>query len=809
MSVEDAGTIAAQIRLELSQMEKDALIAQNKMDGLAGKMKVKGELAGKGFADGTKKGWDQSVGKIEASMASLGPFGAKVGAKIATGLSKPVIAVIPKMAVAFRSLQAAMGSIMIVIGLVTSAVMAIKGFIDKQNQAAKEAKEKQEALNKQLKETESNYKNITSSLSDMGIATAGVNLNISHQVKLIGSGAEAQERQAKNQEKLNLIIGKTAQELKDIAIMYGNITRNIGESTSREVYRDAVLNQELDALRAAGELEKVRVLEAERAVDYESEKLGYLDKAVQALQAQYDQTVLIEGANASGMRESLFFAMQEAERQRERVKLRQEELAVLVKNRTMEENIEDARKKAIEKYELAVLKATDLYKAGLIDEIELQKQKDAALATQYADLEAITLQYKDATGKAKEQLDITTRLRNKTAELVKENQDNANLEKNREERGKIFIDQQDELLKQAIAQKAALAQSAKTEDEKNKLLDEAINLENELIEAQRKRAREALIQSDAYKSASNSERETILNNFDAITEGMMKLKEKAKKGGSGNWLADVLGISSEKLGYAIQVGEAAISAFSSISDSMLEISRQHAEEQIALIEKTLKKTLENIEKERKARLIAAGFAVENNAESLEAQLEAAKRTGDEVLIYQTERRLEEQRINDEFDAQAKAAQEQAAREKAEIEYQMAKADHENKMTQAILAGIMAVLQALQSAPPPYNFILAGLSGAAAGVQIDLMRKNPPKPPRFANSGIVPGNKFSGDRVNALVDSGELILNRAHQKNIAQQLTSSGTVNATIVVMMDSREIAQSTVNLVNDCIYTINARAIR
>jgi hypothetical protein len=358
-SIEDAGSIAATIRLELTQMEKDALAAQNKMDELAGKMKAKGALAGKGFADGAKSGWDKSVGRIEASMASLGPFGASVGSKIATGLSKPVIAAVPKMALAFRSLQAAMGPIMIVIGLVTSAVMAIKGFIDKQNQAAKEAKEKQEALNKQLKETESNYKNITSSLSDMGIAIAGTNQNISHQVKLIGSGAEAQERQAKNQEKLNLIIGKTAQELSDIAKKYESITRNISESTSREVYRDAVLNQELDALRAAGELEKARVLEAERAVDYESEKLGYLDQAVEVLRAQYDQTVLIEGANASGMRESLFYAMQKAEAQREFVKQRQEEHADLDKNRTMEESIEDARKKANKKYELAILKAKE------------------------------------------------------------------------------------------------------------------------------------------------------------------------------------------------------------------------------------------------------------------------------------------------------------------------------------------------------------------------------------------------------------------------------------------------------------------
>jgi hypothetical protein len=279
----------------------------------------------------------------------------------------------------------------------------------------------------------------------------------------------------------------------------------------------------------------------------------------------------------------------------------------------------------------------------------------------------------------------------------------------------------------------------------------------------------------------------------------------------GNLLANAFGISEEKLGKMTQTGGAMLGVFDNISGAMLEISRQHAEEQMAIIEEALQSTLGSIEKARQEALIDAGFAVANNEENLEAQLEAAKRIGDDILIYQAERRLEEQRINDDFDAQAQAAEEEAAREKATIAFKMAKEEYALKMIQAVNAGVMAVMHALASPGVPWPIAAAfgAAAGTASGIQIGLLAKNPPKPPRFANSGIVPGNKYAGDRITALVDSGELILNRAHQDNIADQLTNNSTpVSATIFVMLDSREIAQSTVNLVNNGQYTIKARAL-
>lgn len=45
--------------------------------------------------------------------------------------------------------------------------------------------------------------------------------------------------------------------------------------------------------------------------------------------------------------------------------------------------------------------------------------------------------------------------------------------------------------------------------------------------------------------------------------------------------------------------------------------------------------------------------------------------------------------------------------------------------------------------------------------------------KYAEGGIIPGTSFSGDKLTANVNSGELILNRAQQNNIAAQLTAGG------------------------------------
>lgn len=66
---------------------------------------------------------------------------------------------------------------------------------------------------------------------------------------------------------------------------------------------------------------------------------------------------------------------------------------------------------------------------------------------------------------------------------------------------------------------------------------------------------------------------------------------------------------------------------------------------------------------------------------------------------------------------------------------------------------------------PFVGVALGVAGIAAIVAAMASI------PKFANGGIVPGGSFSGDKVPALLNSGEMILNGSQQANLFKQLNS--------------------------------------
>jgi hypothetical protein len=805
---EDAGSIVSELRLSVTQLEKDIQNAQKKMEGLSNKFKQHGDKAGTVYVQGFGKAQQQlntRLNNMVSSLQGVSPKMGALGAKMASVFSKPIFSMVPAVSMAFQAMLPVIGTIIAAIGAISVAIKKVYAANKEYNETLKLQKDVSESLVKNFVEeenavTKSDMAKVAAAESAKKLGKAWVtwlrivmplmNIYIIG-IKKIKENSDGLAGFFSNLADKLGIISKEQQKNNAEAIKLKKVYEDIAKARQEQ----ALINKNIDTL------EKTNAIDKDEA---DKRRLNALNNYIEE-QAKYrDEISRVNIAAANALQNEIAQLVIARDKLKELIAAREAEADRLKAEQELQLKITEARLAAIEKQKRAERAAKDEEAAGFIDKKKMQEQINASYSQMYKDLEDIVTQYKLTTGE-------TVNLRNETAKLVKTNLDNEKALLNQKKLTELRINMEDTLAEQRIAQVKASADSAKSEGEKNRLLDKAIALENELIMKQRQRAREALMDTDEYIAASDTERTEILKNFDAITAGMIKVKKAAKDaGGNDNWLANLLGLTDEKLGNLTKVGEAVVSAYETISDSILEVNRQHAEEQMAIIDKALEQTLASIEKARNAELIASGFAVNNNIESLEAQLEAAKRTGDEVLIYQTERRLEEQRINDKFDAEAKAKQEEAAREKARIEYELAKQEHAIKLINAVNAGAAAILQALQAAPPPYNFILAALSGTAAGVQIGLIAKNPPKMPHFANSGIVPGNKFFGDRNVAAVDSGELILNRVHQDRLADDLTSRNTpVTATFVIMLDAKEIGRETFDLANKGHYTLKTRVIQ
>lgn len=85
------------------------------------------------------------------------------------------------------------------------------------------------------------------------------------------------------------------------------------------------------------------------------------------------------------------------------------------------------------------------------------------------------------------------------------------------------------------------------------------------------------------------------------------------------------------------------------------------------------------------------------------------------------------------------------------------------IAETVIKGIVATQQALATPPgPPYTIPLAAAQAVAAASRVITIKGTSPS---FETGGIVPGTQFTGDNVNARVNSGEMILTRQQQNQL--------------------------------------------
>lgn len=221
------------------------------------------------------------------------------------------------------------------------------------------------------------------------------------------------------------------------------------------------------------------------------------------------------------------------------------------------------------------------------------------------------------------------------------------------------------------------------------------------------------------------------------------------------------------------------------------------------------------------------FGGKTKKQALETELVDAKATGDQKKIDAAQIALDLYNFDaDRAKKTAALAQQKAvddaqkaldqfnleqkfAHDKADLEYKAALASWDIQVALAIGQAAQATLNAFSStaAIPVIGPGLAPFAAAfAAGVglvQVGAVVASKPQPPKFATGGIVLGNSMTGDRVPALVNSGEMILNAAQQallfKIASGEQTSAPaqSFNRPLQLIIDGKMVAQSSADWYN------------
>ena len=130
--------------------------------------------------------------------------------------------------------------------------------------------------------------------------------------------------------------------------------------------------------------------------------------------------------------------------------------------------------------------------------------------------------------------------------------------------------------------------------------------------------------------------------------------------------------------------------------------------------------------------------------------------------------VEEQYANGEISAEEYEEKiEEIEKEEAEKSYKIQMWEWSANLLNAAAASALAIIQTLaDSTLPTYAKIaMIPLVSATGAAQLAAIAMNKPVAPSFATGGIVQGNSYSGDNIKANVNSGEMILNAAQQKEL--------------------------------------------
>lgn len=108
------------------------------------------------------------------------------------------------------------------------------------------------------------------------------------------------------------------------------------------------------------------------------------------------------------------------------------------------------------------------------------------------------------------------------------------------------------------------------------------------------------------------------------------------------------------------------------------------------------------------------------------------------------------------------------------------------IAQAIATIALTYAKSLEKTFTPWDWIAAAASGAATMVSVISTIHSATG---YAEGGVVGGNTFSGDQIPAMLNAGEVVLNRAQTGALASQLQDGGGGNGRVVGVLRGEDIA--------------------
>ncbi|GHV89207.1 hypothetical protein AGMMS50267_15670 [Spirochaetia bacterium] len=819
----DQQDIIASIRLGLDQLDKDMNTAQAKITKLDKNITNEGAKTGKGFSTGLKKGF-QEAGKQAENFGknitkAFGPIGIAIAlvtaafAAFKKGMDEAaarstahkkavddVAGATNKLAQANGNASSSMGETstkMSGLGVVAaevgkifdkfvSTIASAKGVIDKfigdvidkfnpgMREAAQEAANTEKALQAQAV-----------SANELSKALDNHNSTLKKQIeleKLLGSGEDLNTRLSLENSLLETLVsqkialeeqgnynGAMAKEMDELIAKTAQNTKNyeaqaklkekeakdakvtLGEAEKRKQI-EADINKQINEINKSAENEaahlKANGATQEELLKLESERDKQLKSIYQTGVSQLD--LLSAEYNVNKELSPRLFAQREAWAQsrdaiKESVDYTQAQLDMMNK-------ISDALA------EQAV--ATAQEKGDIIQQVELQKQLIDAQRQRAMEALQQTDEFKALLPET--QTEVLANFQAVTDGM--KNQAEAAIREAGKTRKELLTNQADALAQITVAEAAKNA--ALTGD-----IQTQIDLENELMREQRARARELLVQSAEYQTASDEDRKVLTDNFDAITKSMEKTVTTADKFNAA--MGSTIGKAAQS------VASGTMDMVSNIGGMMVEQLQHDTEEAIAKIDEQLAIKKAEIEEARNQALMEAGFIEAQTSEDMQAKIDAAKEAGDEVLQYELERRQEEMRINEEYDAKAKEAEEKAAREKLDLQYKADMAAYKQKIADTTLTIAQSIASAvsagMQFGPAAVAMVpvLTAMAAAMGGAQMAVLLANPPKKPAFADGGIVPGNPRLGDVQQILATGGEGVFTADQMEAMGMMANNGG------------------------------------